>query len=106
MASTGAGALSRGADHGVSDDSSSQQHYDDVSDTLTTTTMDDEKAEWEDWDEDCDTSFVCLFCPESFHTRGETLNHCSSHGFDLNKIKRDWGIFLFFYCYFSSQFSF
>lgn len=85
---------SRGADHGDSDDTS--QHYDDVSDAQTTTTMDDEKAQWEDWDEDCDASFVCLFCPDTFRSRGETLNHCLSHGFDLNQIKRDWGKILFF----------
>jgi hypothetical protein len=81
-----------GADHGDSDDT---PLADNVSDTLTATTMDDDIAngEWEDWDEDCeDTAFVCLFCPETFRSRGDTLKHCLSHGFDYTKIKKEWSM--------------
>lgn len=81
-----------GADHGDSDDIPVA----DVSDALTTTTLDDEivNGEWEDWDENCeDTAFVCLFCPETFRSRSETLQHCLSHGFNYNNIKKEWGMF-------------
>jgi len=82
-------------DHGDSDDI---PNADNVSDNLTTTTMDDDipNGEWEDWDENCDdTAFACLFCPETFRSRGETLKHCSSHGFNYDSIKKEWGLDLY-----------
>jgi protein arginine N-methyltransferase 3 len=82
-----------GDDHGDSDDI---RNADSLSDALTTTTMDEDIAngEWEDWDENYeDTVFVCLFCPETFSSRSETLQHCSvSHGFNYTNIKKEWDL--------------
>jgi hypothetical protein len=90
-----------GGDHGDSDDT---PIADNVSDTLTATTLDDEIAngEWEDWDENCeDTAFVCLFCPETFRSRGDTLQHCLSHKFNYNNIKKEWGMLSSYYIAFT-----
>ncbi len=67
--------------------------HDSVSDTLSHTTADDEPANWEDWDEACDSAtFVCLFCPSAFKSRKHTLDHCTdAHNFDLEFTKSAWG---------------
>lgn len=45
--------------------------------------------EWEEVEEEQETSIICLFCVECYRNAENVWNHCvSTHGVDILKIKR------------------
>lgn len=83
------------ADHGDSDDGSAYDDHasDNKSATTATTAEENMKAEWEDWDEEVDATFVCLFCSTTFDSPGATWVHClNDHAFDFVRTKAELGI--------------
>lgn len=87
-----------GADHDDSDDGSAADAWSDTLSQTSQTTDGDEKAEWEDWDEEVDSTFVSLFSPATFKSAREAWDHCKNvHKFDFRAIKREWGVWFFLF---------
>jgi type I protein arginine methyltransferase len=64
-----------------------------VEEDVSSEDFEDEDVDWNEWEDDSDVTFVCLFCEERHPSKKETLRHCGdTHGFDFNLISQQWGM--------------